>query len=126
VQPLSFMSHPPDQARMEAILIGLDLIGFKDQASSIQQKWNALVKATGVKPTPMYRRACPMELLENAAIQALEGNKRIGCRIAQKGTTSFIHDLLNKAWEKFWAAPTDYHGWERKEIDGLRKHFMCT
>lgn len=121
VQIPGFMSHPPDQARMEAMLIGLDLLAFKSQAAEIQQKWEALIKATGVKPGPMYRRACPRELLERAAIHALEGTNLIGCCIVHNGTSSPVHDLLNTAWEKFWAAPNDYHAWEREAIAKLKQ-----
>ncbi len=121
VQFAAVMSHPPDQARMEATLIGLDLIGFKKQAVEIQQKWEALIKATGVKPTPMYRRACPKELLERAAIHAYEGINKIGCHIVHNGTSNPIHDLLNTAWEHFWANLDAYHAWERNAIAKLKE-----
>ena len=120
VQIPGFMSHPPDQARMEAMLIGLDLIGFGKRAAEILLRWDAFVGATGVKPTPMYRRACPRELLEHAAIHAREGTKLIGCRVVCDGTSSPVHDLLNTAWEKFWTAPDGYHEWERHAIATLK------
>jgi hypothetical protein len=69
----------------------------------------------------MYRRACPGELLECAAICALEGTKKIGCRIVQERTTGEIHDLLNAAWDRFWTAPDEYHAWERAAIVRLRQ-----
>ena len=116
-----FMSHPPDQARMEAMLIALDLIGFDKHAVAIQQKWDALVKATGAVQTPMYRKACPQQLLRQAAIYALEGTKTIGCRVALANTTSKVHDLLNTAWDKFWNSPNDYHRWERDSIINLKQ-----
>ena len=81
----------------------------------------ALIKATGGKPTAMYRRACPWELLRKAAINALEGTQRIGCRIARDGSASPIRDLLNSAWQKFWTAPSEYHAWEREAIADLKR-----
>lgn len=121
VQIPGFMSHPPDQARMEAMLIGLDLLSFKKQAAEVQQKWEALIKATGVKPTPMYRRACPRELIERAAIHALEGTKKLGCNVVHNGMSSPVHDLLNTAWQKFWATPDNYHQWEREVIKEIKQ-----
>ena len=106
---------------MESILVGLELIGLKSAAIDVKRQWDSLLGITGVKPTPMYRRACPRELLERAAISALEGTKKIGCRIVQEGTTGHIHDLLNAAWEKFWSAPDEYHAWEREAIVRLKQ-----
>lgn len=117
----SFMSHPPDQTRMETMLIGLDLLGLQKEAAEIQRRWEALIKATGVKPTAMYRRACPRELLEQAAISALEGTNKIGCHIVRDGTARPIRDLLNTAWQKFWTAPEEYHAWEREAIAELKR-----
>jgi hypothetical protein len=111
-----FMSHPPDQARMEAMLIALDLIGFRKHVKAIQEKWNALVESTGSVQTYMYRKACPQQLLQQAAIHALEGTRRIGCRVVEEKTVDKVHDLLNTAWDKFWTCPDDYSKWERNSI----------
>lgn len=108
------------------MLVGLELIGLKTAAVDVKRQWDGLLGVTGVKPAPMYRRACPRELLERAAISALEGTKRIGCRIVQQGTTGHIHDLLNAAWEKFWTAPEEYHAWEREAIIRLRRGAATT
>jgi hypothetical protein len=121
VQIPGFMSHPPDQARMETMLIGLELVGLKKEGAEVQQKWESLIGATGVRPTSLYRRACPRELLERAAIHALQGTKLIGCRIVHTGTSSPVHDLLNRAWGNFWAAPDNYHAWEREAIAKLKQ-----
>lgn len=112
-------SHPPDQARMEAILIGLDLLRI--DTKRIKQQWDALVAATGARQTPEYRKACPRQLLELAAVHGLEGTKKIGCRIVNEQTTSPINDLLNNAWTKFWNNPATYHQWERQLMDGLKQ-----
>lgn len=116
-----FMSHPPDHARMEAMLIGLDLIGFKKHAEAIHQKWDALVKSIGAIQTPMYRKACPQQLLQHAGIHTLNGTKKIGCRLVNEKTTDKVHDLLNVAWTHFWADPDDYRKWERDSIHELKQ-----
>ncbi len=116
-----FMSHPPDQARMETMLIALDLIVFNRDAEDIHQMWDALVRSIGAVRTSMYHKACPQQILEQAAIHALEGTKKIGCRIVSAKTTGLVHDLLNTAWQKFWAEPNQYHGWEREAITKLKQ-----
>lgn len=115
-----FMSHPPDQARTEAMLMALDLLGLNEHAAAIQQKWGELVESTGTAPTSMYRKACPKQLLQRAAVHALEGTKKIGCRTVNDNTKSPVHDLLNSAWEQFWIAPSGYHAWERDAICKLK------
>lgn len=116
-----FMSHPPDQARMEVMLIALELLGFKQDVKEIREKWETLVKSTGAAQLPIYRRACPRDLLEQAVVYAMEGTKRIGCRIVTNKTSGFVHDLLNNAWKQFWTAPNTYHTWERETMNTLKQ-----
>jgi hypothetical protein len=116
----NFMSHPPDQARMEAMLIALNVLNFQRQAADIQEKWNTLIKSIGAEQTPIYRRACPSQLIQQATEYTLEGVKKIGCRVASENTTGMVHDLLNTAWLKFWAEPNQYTAWERETIDTLK------
>ncbi len=103
------------------MLIGLDLIGFADHAAVVRDKWRGLLDATGATQGPMFRRACPTALLERAAIHALEGLKRINCRIGTDQTTGRIHDLLNAAWDQFWSTPDGYLAWERDAVMDLKK-----
>lgn len=117
----NFMSHPPDQARMEAMLTALEVLNFKRQAADFQEKWNALVKSIGALQTPLYRRACPSQLIQQAVVYTLEGVKKIGCRVVSESTTGMVHDLLNTAWQQFWAAPNQYPAWERETINSLKQ-----
>lgn len=114
-------SHPPDHARMEAMLIGLDLIGLADHTAVVKRNWQYLLDATGATQDQMFRRACPVELLERAAIHALEGLKSINCRIVAPETTGRIHDLLNTAWKIFWSKSNEYHVWERDVVTNLKE-----
>lgn len=116
-----FMSHPPDQARMEAMLMALNLLKFEKQASDIKEKWNSLAKSIGAEQTPMYRRACPSQLIQQAVVYSLDGVKAIGCHVVTESTTGMVHDLLNTAWQQFWAAPNRYPAWERQTIDTLKQ-----
>lgn len=124
VQLWGSLSHPPDHARMEAMIAGLDLIGFADDAAVVRRTWQGLLDATGATQDHMFRRACPTELLERAAIHALEGLRRINCRIVTPRTTGEVHDLLNAAWDKFWSKPNEYHAWERDAVARLKKQVI--
>lgn len=115
------MSHPPDQARMEAMLLGLDRLGFQKEAAKIQQTWGALVNATGAVQSPVYRKACPQRLLEHAAVHALEGTREMGCLVVNENTSGEIHGLLNAAWDEFWSSPDEYARWERERMLVLRQ-----
>jgi hypothetical protein len=106
---------------MEAMLIALNLIGFKKDAAAVQVEWDALAKSTGTAQTPLYRKACPQHLLRQAADRALEGTTMIGCRIVQENSSDKVHDLLNSAWQKFWTSPNDYAQWERDRIANLKQ-----
>lgn len=116
----NFMSHPPDQARMEAILKALEKLNFKAQATDIKNKWDDLIKSIGAEQAPMYRRACPSPLIKLAAECTFEGVTNMGCRIVREGTTGMVHDLLNSAWRQFWDAPNEYPTWEKASITKLK------
>lgn len=120
VSTVQASTHPPDQARMETLLIGLGLMGMKHEAKAIEDKWNALLQAVGSKPNANYRKAFPRNVLEQAAVHAFEGTKRIGSRVVTAATKGGVHELLSKAWETFWAAPEKYPEWERKEVSDLK------
>jgi hypothetical protein len=61
-----------------------------------------------------------MELLEHAAVHALEATKRIGCRIVDRSTNDPVQKLLTAAWEQFWEDPLEYPAWERDAIAELK------
>lgn len=123
---MRFRSHPPDQARMEVMLIGLDLIGFRSDLAQIQTEWDLLIQTLGAAPTPTYRQSCPRHLLESAAIHALEGVRKIGCNIAGTNASGAICQLLNSAWQEFWTSPHLYHRWERQQIELLKSQSAST
>lgn len=115
-------SHPPDQARMEAILIGLDLLNV--DTTMVKRQWDELVAATGARQTPEYRKACPRELLELAAVHTLEGTKKIGCKLFTTSPNGTINILLNNAWDEFWKNPANYHRWERQLMDTVKQQTL--
>jgi len=118
-------SHPPDQARMEVMLHALSLLSYNKEAGRIRDRWNELLRTVGSKQESMYRKACPRELLEQAAAYALEGTKAIGCRLADGKADGEIHVLLNEAWQVFWQAPIKYLDWEKTKVKELREKYKA-
>jgi hypothetical protein len=118
------MSHPPDQAQMDAILMAFDLIGFITEKSEIRQRWDELIETIGARPQNLYERACPKILLEMASTYALEAVKKIGCKIAQNNAQDQINNLLNSAWMQFWNSPSQYYVWERSQLSQIRKNLV--
>jgi len=122
-QTTQLSKHPPDQARLEVILCALDLLGRTKEKQDISSRWNELFERIGAKQDSDYRKACPKELLEQAAVHAFEGIKAIGCRLADSKASGDVHNLLNSAWEVFWSDPSKYSKWEQEQIKELRdKH----
>jgi len=117
------MSHPPDGARMETILYGLEIIKRNEEADLIKKRWGELSNAIGAKPNVNFRMACPKELLQQAAIHAYEGTKKIGCKISGNASSGTMDELLNEAWKEFWKSPKKYHIWEREHIKELRSKY---
>jgi hypothetical protein len=118
------MSHPPDQARMDTILIAYNLTGFHTEKTEIGQRWNELIDTLGVKPPSLYQRACPQYILEMAATHALEGVKKMGCKIARNDTRDEINNLLNAAWKQFWHAPSQYLEWEKNQLRQTKRNLV--
>ena len=116
-------THPPNQARMEALLIGLDLLGKSEEALTIGKRWAELLKLMGVHQDSNYRKACPQELIKSAASNALLGVQDIGCRIAGDNSNGIIHSLLNEAWRYLWTNPRDYYTWEKNKVKMLREKY---
>jgi len=117
------MPHPPDQARMDVMLLGLGLLNWQAEASGIAQRWNHLVNTLSVKRHNLYERACPGVLLEAAAVCAFEGAKKLGCTLASEDSacSGEIRRLLNTAWREFWTSPEQYPAWERTRVAELRQ-----
>ncbi len=113
-------THPADDARMRTILLGLEAIGFHEEVIKIGQKWRDLISITRTKPEAEYFRCFPDSILQEIAKQALIGVRSTGCQVVDQAQLPPIVGLLNRAWQEFWHAPSDYAKWERKCVDQLR------
>ena len=109
-------THPPDHARMTAILSSLDLTGFFVEKQEIEKKWNEYLAMNRFERGPEFDRAFPQAQLEMCAALAYEGTKAIGCRIADPQTQDPVYSLLNSAWKRFWQEPTTYAQWEKENV----------
>jgi hypothetical protein len=106
---------------MDAILMAFTLTGFDAERSEINQRWNHLINTLGAKRPSLYQRACPQHILEIAATHALEGVKKVGCKIAATDIQGEINILLNAAWKEFWNAPNQYLAWEKNQLRQAKK-----
>lgn len=114
-------THPANHARMQAMLYGLQLVGFQSEAATIKQHWEQLLAMSGAKPEAEYRQCFPDQLLENIAQKAYEGVYSSDFRIVSPSTDQPVHNTLNEAWNVFWSTPKDYATWERRAVSELRK-----
>lgn len=118
-------THPADDARMKAILIGLDLIEFGCDAKQIQRRWDELIVVLNQSPDPDYHLAFPDSVIEAITVEILQGTKALGCTIATKQNVENQSDesvvkLLHTAWRRFWENPETYTVWEAQKIASWR------
>lgn len=119
-------SHPPDDARMKAMIHGLNLIGYKDDAKQISKKWDDFVRAIehDKKRKSRYDSAVPELFLEDIAVRTLHGTKNIGCKVVTPNDNDGIMKrMLNDAWVVFWKDMSNFQEWEEQEIKELRHRF---
>jgi len=112
-------THPPDHARMEVILRALQILSFQNEATSIRQWWNDYLSALRVSPSPEFLRCFPNDLLDQAAILAVDGARAIGCAPASPSPTGQIRAALHEAWLQFWSSPTGYVQWEAETVEAI-------
>ena len=117
---LAVTTHPADDARMRAILAGLRLIGFEQEAAEMEKRWKDLIVSLGASPEPEYQRCFPTHILTLLSEKALQSIEAMGCRIASPATHDPVHTALNQAWREFWQAPALYAAKERKLMEDLR------
>lgn len=115
-------SHPPDEARMKAILYALEQIGFKDDAAEIRQKWEEFKKiiAAVKSDESEFAIAVPEALLKSAVEHCLVGTKNIGSDISTPETAHKVNNLLNGAWRQFWSNPEGFYNWESKTFSDFK------
>lgn len=114
-------SHPADDARMQALLQMLRLIGFDKDAELIQTAWQEFLKIKSFRPSPEYGQCYSASLITSAVTCAKDGIQDIGVKLAGTACSTPVRDLLNEAWLCFWKNPCGYQVWESQQVDNLRK-----
>ena len=109
-------SHPPGEARMKAILHGLELVGFKEVKKEIQAKWEEFKVIVDHKKPTGFSVAVPDKLLKLAAEFCLVGTKQIGCDIISPESKGKVCELLNNSWKQFWIDPENFYEWEKETV----------
>lgn len=110
-------THPADASRMEAIFIGLDLIGETQDAVSIKEYWKKYLYLSNGYLDANYKMAYPIEIIKECAIRALVATRGIKCQIYNPDVNNEIGKLLHEAWTKFIQNPQTYISWERSKRD---------
>lgn len=117
--------HPADEARMRMLKFGLEIMGFKDVASSIMSKWSDLPLCKYSQPVTEYQYAYPDDLMKKVAELTYQGIKQSGFAIAKperlrSSDEGTVTKMLNDAWRVFWEKPEKFRDWEKRNIDRLR------
>lgn len=116
-------SHPADEARQELILMILDRLNEGEQRNRFADRWGSFAQTLGQRRPASYAAAYPDPLLELVVQEVHDGLLSLGLTIfdgaaLDGGSTAA---LLNRAWEEFWRAPTEYRTWEETARGELRR-----
>ena len=123
--PFLPQSHPSDDSRMRMLLIGLNKLGFEDEAATILSKWQSLPFVRDTQPIVEYQYAYPDDLMEEIADLFLAGLKESGFSIItpdklRQNNQESIINILNEAWNLFWDNPDTFRDWEENTIQRLK------
>ena len=118
-------THPSDDSRMRMLLIGLNKLGFDDEATSILSRWNSMPLVLNTEPIVEYQYAYPEDLMKEVAELFLTGLKDgnfliISSKKLAKQNPDSIIKILNEAWALFWNNPEEFRNWEEKCIEKLK------
>jgi len=129
LHPLSKQTHPPDEARMEILLIALQLLNFEKDKIQIENKWREVTKVWKSSPAE-YRDAFPKDLLQKIAEFVLSGLTQSNFSIFNNGLTidsDLIRFTINQAWEQFWVlSPSEFREWEKQTLFEFKRQYFKT
>ncbi|MDP9316378.1 MAG: hypothetical protein M3R24_36920 [Chloroflexota bacterium] len=117
-------SHPADDGRMMAILYGLRLAGFADEADDVTCRWQQFIELTEYSASAEYLRCFNRELLQKLAEIGYYAVQQMGCQIAELTTSDRMYTLFNTAWQQFWHDPKRYARWEAQAVQQLRQELI--
>lgn len=125
VPKLFRQTHPSDDSRLNLLLIGLNKMGYSDEASLLKNRWDKMPFSQRASPPPDYHFAYPEDLLKKIADIFFEGLTQCKVSIVTKECMNNLKGesiilLLNNAWNTFWENPKGFREWEKNQIAGLK------
>ena len=117
-------SHPPDEARMQTLFYGLELLGYPKEKSQIQLKWTEYKATMQFVKQGEYSLAVPDILLQQVAVSALDAVKVLPCRLANPQQQGKVAQMLNEAWEVFWKNPGEFPVWEQPTVNTFKENLQ--
>ena len=119
--------HPSGEARMRLLDIGMQMLGYADEAAHVREEWDTVTRHCG-PPPPNYDLAFSSGLLEAVASSALSTFGQAGLHVyradgeqgpAGTGATP-VAALLNDGWNTFWRdGDTGFRDLEKAMISKL-------
>ena len=122
-----FREHPPDEARMRAILLMLDLLGYTNESLAIKETWEQFLTKTRNSRSEYYDEIFTTEMLESITKNVYEGCKNITLQSypdQRANNTRAVSLIINEAWAKMKEDPENFHLWESGQIQNLHSYTM--
>ncbi len=128
--PGHIADHPADQARLDAVLAMLGLLGLNDDAVDINKGWSEML-GIGLheKPPQGYDLYYPSKLLQELAQTVFAGCQEKGLvsfPAHQDHASTSVVGLIDQAWRVFNRDPAEYPIWERQAISRLKDSLQTT
>lgn len=125
LSPFFPQTHPSDDSRMKMLLIGLNKLGFNNEATTLLSKWEKMPFVANIEPIIEYQYAYPHSLMEEVADLALEGLKEGNFLIMTPKRLGHLEKnnivkILNEAWTVFWNDSVAFRDWEEKTVQKLK------
>ncbi|MBL7894840.1 MAG: hypothetical protein JNK50_06085 [Bacteroidia bacterium] len=117
-------SHPSDEARMRAVFLMLDKLGFNNECAKIKADWELFLHHTNNPKHPDYKFIFPNDLL--AELTEIVYDYCVGIDLASyneqlKNHKEPISKHINDAWNLLHSKPKEFEDWQKKIIDQISK-----
>lgn len=119
---LSLPSHPANDARMQGILLVLEVLGDSRERKSLYHSWEKYKGIVGVKPNEEYEYCYPKQILRKLVeiITSACSNSGIISFQEQPEKEENLIFIMKTAWKEFNLNPITYPEWETKTVNFLK------
>lgn len=128
--PGHIADHPANQARLDAVLAMLVLLGLNDDAVDINKRWSEMLDiGLHEKPPQGYDLYYPSKLLQDLAqtvFAGCQGKGLVPFTAHQGHANTSVVRLVDQAWQAFNHNPAEYPIWERQAISRLKDSLQAT